>query len=51
MNNPQYGIVFALDGSGSNECVHDDHRIAEGNWSWCGSNYDAKGNRRFVPYN
>jgi hypothetical protein len=48
---PDAPQLCTLDGSGSNECVHDDHRIAEGNWSWCGSTYDAKGNRRFVPYN
>ena len=47
---PDSPQLCTLDGSGSNECIHDDYRVVESNWSWCGSNYDAKGNRRFVPY-
>jgi len=40
----------SLSGVGLNPCVHDTQLVSEKNWSWCGSNFDAKGNQRFIAH-
>ena len=37
----------SFDGSGAHSCIHDTAAINESYWTWCGSNYDAWGNKRF----
>ena len=40
----------SLSGTGINTCIHDTKYIPEKDWSWCGSNYDARGNQRFLAH-
>jgi voltage-dependent calcium channel L type alpha-1D len=40
--------MCTLTGQGLHMCHHDTHRIPEEEWRWCGSEFDAKGNARFV---
>lgn len=36
-----------LNKGGMYQCLHDTKAIPESDWTWCGSNFDAKGNPRF----
>ena len=36
------------DNLGLHQCFHDTTLIDEADWRWCGSNYDAVGNPRFL---
>jgi hypothetical protein len=47
---PDSPRLCSLDGSGMNVCINNHASVDAGNWSWCGSNYDARGNRRFHNY-
>jgi hypothetical protein len=53
-NSEYEGIEFSrtcsLDGSGMNTCISDVTAVDESLWSWCGSNFDAYGNRRFSDF-
>ena len=40
--------MCTLTGQGLHQCHHDTHRIPESEWRWCGSDFDAKGNERFI---
>lgn len=37
----------SFDNAGINKCYHDVSVVPEEAWRWCGSNYDALGNKRF----
>ena len=46
---PENTRICALgSSSGLHQCVHGTHRLPESEWRWCGSNYDALGNPRFL---
>jgi voltage-dependent calcium channel L type alpha-1D len=40
----------SLNDGGMYQCIHDTSAIPKSNWTWCGSNYDAKGNPRFKDH-
>ena len=40
--------LCSLNNDGKNVCLHNDPTVDESLWSWCGSNFDATGNRRFL---
>ena len=43
--------LYDQSGSARHVCFHDTHWIAESEWRWCGSNFDAWGNDRFGIFN
>lgn len=47
---PDAPRLCTLSGSGINGCINEDVKLDGDLWSWCGSNYDARGNRRFNAY-
>ena len=39
--------MCSLTSNGLHKCHHNTDRIPESEWRWCGSDFDAKGNKRF----
>lgn len=44
----EFSRTCSLEGGGMNTCLNGDDSVSEALWSWCGSNFDAYGNRRFL---
>lgn len=42
------GYLCSLDGAGFHQCIHDYPTLPEQDWRWCGADFDAWGNYRFV---